>query len=156
MDRADARSSMLRLIAKRNGNCVALNWLYEQNIADSCLLTDVGWTNAAVMLTEEDRWDDAIALVESLPEETVGSFPEILFLKGILYACLLFPTPLRHRLLQHQPLDFGSHTHEGDAALHGKKMSLRMFARAKLNSNKSVQKGEPKAASTTCRGFAWY
>ena len=152
IDRADARTSMLRLIAKRNGNSVALEWLYEQDIANADLLTDVGWNNAVVMLTEEDRWDDAIALVNTLPQQMIESFPELLFLKGMLYACLLFPTALRKRLLQHQPLDFDSHSHEGAAALHRKRMALGLFDQAK---NKFLEVGAEGRAQGCEYHMSW-
>ena len=128
---ADARTSILALLAKRDGNAAALDWLAENKPYTHTFLSPVGWRNAAGMMIEEGRWESAVDLLNELPEEVFESFPDLFFVKGLLHASLLLSESARLRLLGQAPVDFKAEVQEGVVATRHREQAIQAFQRAR-------------------------
>ena len=131
LNTADAKTSILTLLAKRDGNAAALDWLAENKPYTHTYLSPVGWRNAAGMMIEEGRWESAVDLLNELPEEVFESFPDLFFVKGLLHASLLLPEPARLRLLGQAPVDFKAEVQEGVVATGHREQAIQAFQRAR-------------------------
>ena len=127
----DARTSLLILLAKHDGNAAALDWLGDNEPYTHTLLSPVGWRNAAVMMTEEGRWQEAIDLLSNLSEDVFVSFPDLFFVKGLLHASFLLPEPVRPRLFGPFYVDFKAEAQEGETANNHRIQSIQAFRRAR-------------------------
>ena len=127
----DSRTSLLILLAKRDGNAVALDWLAENKPYTETLLSPAGWRNAAGMMAEEGRWQEAIDLLSNLTEEIFTSFPDLFFVKGLLHASFLLPKPVRPRLFGQSYVDFKADAQEGKAATEHRTQAVLAFQKAR-------------------------
>src|SRR3546814_20868443 len=93
---------------------------------DHTLLSPIGWRNAAIMLAEEEEWQEAVDLLDALSDEMQTSFPELLFIKGVLHASFLLPEPIRPRLLRESNIDFKAETQEGEVSSRHRKRSMEI------------------------------
>ena len=130
LDTSDARTSLLTLLAKRDGNAAALDWLAENKPYTETLLSPVGWHNAAGMMAEEGRWQEAIDLLNNLSEDVFVSFPDLFFVKGLLHASFLLSEPVRPRLFGPFYIDFKAEAQEGEEATNHRTQSIQAFRRA--------------------------
>lgn len=130
IDTPDARTSLLILIAKRDGNTAALDWLADHQPYNHSLLSPVGWRNAVVMMAEEEQWQEAVDLLDVLPGEMQIFSPELLFIKGVIHACFLLPEPLRLRMLNEFNIDFKTETQEGEIASNHRKQAIQALLQA--------------------------
>ena len=126
----DARTSLLSLLANRDGNAAALAWLAENKPYAETLLSPAGWRNAAGMMAEEGRWQEGIDLLKNLSEEVFVSFPDLFFVKGLLHASFLLPKPTRPKLLQLFSVNFEAEAQEGEDATNHRRQSIKAFRRA--------------------------
>ena len=131
LDTPDARTSLLTMLAKRDGNAAALDWLDENKPYPETLLSPLGWRNAAGMMAEERRWQEAIDLLNNLSEDVFVSFPDLFFVKGLLHASFLLPKPVRPRLFRPFSVDFKAEAQEGKAANNHRIQSIQAFRRAR-------------------------
>ena len=130
LNTADARTSLLTLLAKRDGNAAALDWLAENKPYTETLLSPAGWRNAAGMMAEEGRWQESIDLIKNLSEDVFVSFPDLFFVKGLLHASFLLPEPVRPRLFGPFYVDFKAEAQEGEEATNHRIQSIQAFRRA--------------------------
>ena len=126
----DARTSLLILLAKRDGNAAALDWLAENKPYTETLLSPTGWRYAAGMMAEEGRWQESIDLLKNLSEGVFVSFPDLFFVKGLLHASFLLPEPVRPRLFGPFYIDFKAEAQEGEEATNHRIQSIQAFRRA--------------------------
>ena len=126
----DARTSLLILLAKRDGNAAALDWLAENKPYAETLLSPAGWRYAAGMMAEEGRWQEAIDLLNNLSEDVFVSFPDLFFVKGLLHASFLLSEPVRPRLFGPFYIDFKAEAQEGEEATNHRTQSIQAFRRA--------------------------
>ena len=131
LDTSDARTSLLILLAKRDGNAAALDWLANNEPYTHTLLSPAGWRNAAGMMAEEGQWQAAVDLLKDLPEEVFASFPDLFFAKGLLHASFLLPEPVRPRLFKQFYVDFKAEAQEGEVAHNHRTQSIQAFQRAR-------------------------
>ena len=126
----DARTSLLALLAERDGNAAALDWLAENKPYTETLLSPAGWRNAAGMMAEEGRWQEGINLLKNLSETMFVSFPDLFFVKGLLHASVLLSEPVRPRLFGPFYIDFKAEAQEGEEATNHRTQSIQAFRRA--------------------------
>ena len=131
LDCADARTSILALLAKRDGNSAALDWLAQSDSGTHTLLTPVGWRNAAAIMIEEGHWESALNLLKQLPEQVFESFPDLFFVKGMLHASFLLPEPVRPRFLRQAHCDFKAEVQEGEEATRHRVQAVQALRRAR-------------------------
>lgn len=131
LDSPESRSSLLMLISKQDNDAEALSWLSDFEPYDHNLLTPIGWRNAAVILCNEKRWPEAIQLLSTLPKEIKESFPELLFIHGIVHASLLLPEPIRPQLFESPYIDFKADVQEGEEAIHNRTNAITLLQQAK-------------------------
>lgn len=131
LDTPDARTSLFLLISKRDGNSAALEWLTNNQPFDHTLLSPVGWRNATILMTEEKQWQEALDLLDSLPSLMMESFPELLFMQGLVHASLLLPEPIRIRLSGPYNIDFKNESQEGESASKHRREAMEAFILAR-------------------------
>jgi hypothetical protein len=71
----DARTSVMGLLRASEGPRAALAWLDSHTDAAPDFLTGIGWLNAAVMMAEADRWEDAVSALAKLDARHTSEFP---------------------------------------------------------------------------------
>ena len=123
----DARTSLLTLLAERDGNAAALDWLADNKPYTDTLLSPVGWRNAAGMMAEEGRCQEGIDLLKDLSEAVFASFPDLFFIKGILHASFLLSEPTRPKFLGLSPVNFEAEAQEGEDATNHRIQSIKVF-----------------------------
>ena len=126
----DARTSLLILLDKRDGNAAALDWLAANKHTET-LLSPAGWRYAAGMMAEEGRWQESIDLLKNLSEEVFVSFPDLFFVKGLLHASFLLPELVRPRLFGQSYVDFKADTQEGEAATEHRTQAVQALQQAR-------------------------
>lgn len=131
LDSPDARTSILTLLANRDGNTAALNWLADNAPYTHTLLNPIGWQNAVGMMVDEGRWQAAINLLENLPEDVFVSFPDLFFVKGLLHAGFLLPEPVRPSYFRQSYVDFKGEVQEGGVAAKHRPQAIQAFLRAR-------------------------
>ena len=131
LDTSDAKSSILAIINERDGNTAALEWLADHQPYDHTLLNPVGWRNAVGMMVENDKWEEGLNTLNSLPAEMKIAFPDLLFIEGLLHAGCLIPAPIRGRLLKDSNIDFKNEVQEGEAASNHRQAALIALERAR-------------------------
>lgn len=82
-------------------------------------------------MMEEGRWQEAGRLLALLPDETFRFYPDLFFFKGLLYASLLLPEPVRPQLLGRSFVDFRREVQEGDMARQHREAALAAFSEGK-------------------------
>ena len=131
LDTSDARTSLLTLLSKRDGNASALDWLANNEPYAHTLLSPAGWRNAAGMMAKEGRWQEAIDLLSNLPEKIFTSFPDLFFVKGLLHASFLLPELIRPRLFGQFYVNFKADAQEGRAATEHRTQAVQAFRQAR-------------------------
>jgi len=131
LDTPDARTSLFILISKRDGNPAALEWLDNNQPFEHKLLSPAGWRNAAILMTEEKQWQEALDLLDNLPSMMMKSFPELLFMQGFLHASLLLPEPIRIKLSGPYNIDFKNEAQEGEAASEHRSKAMKALYQAR-------------------------
>jgi hypothetical protein len=99
IDTPDARSNLLAMLSLHHGKQRALEWLDANGPINTKLLTVLGWKNAAALLAEAGRWEDAAARLEALPDECTIDCPDIPFVEGFVNAALTLPLSVRPLVL---------------------------------------------------------
>jgi len=127
----DARTSIFAIIHERDGNTTALKWLADYQLNDpTTLLSPIGWRNAVSMMAENGKWEEGLDTLKSLPDEMKETFPDLLFVEGILHAGYLLPEPIRGHLLKDSNIDFKNQAQEGEAASNHRQAAMIALDRA--------------------------
>ena len=105
LDTPDARSNLFGMLSLHQGKQYALEWLDTSGSSDTKLLTALGWKNAAALLAEAGRWEEAAARLQALPEHCIVDCPDIPFVEGFVNAALTLPLFVRARVLTVQIFD---------------------------------------------------
>ena len=72
------------MLSLHQGKQYALEWLDTSGSSDTKLLTALGWKNAAALLAEAGRWEEAAARLQALPEHCIVDCPDIPFVEGFV------------------------------------------------------------------------
>ena len=131
LDSPDARSSLFAMLLLRNGKQRALEWLDANDSSDTKLLTAVGWKNAAALLAEAGRWEEAAARLEALPEDYMADCPDIPFVEGFVNAALTLPLSVRPLVLTVQIFEKQIEALQGVEVARRRKRALDCFGTAK-------------------------
>lgn len=126
---ADARSSVLAIISKGQGEASIVEWLDTFQPLETSFFTAVGWRNAAAILSHQGHWGQALELLSDLPSSFTDECPEIGFLAGLLHAGYLLPTSLRQNLLNNHHVDLGIDVQERAAATEHRIQAREWFQR---------------------------
>jgi tetratricopeptide (TPR) repeat protein len=95
----DARTNVMALLRASAGPDAALAWLDDRRDTGPELLTGVGWLNAATLLAQAGRWNEAADVLSKLEDRQVDECPDLLFVDGVLNAAHLYPSDLRRHAL---------------------------------------------------------
>ena len=131
VDTPDARSNLFMMLSVHHGRQRALEWFDANKPHDTNLLTAVGWKNAATMLAEAGRWDDAAALLSALPDEMITDCPDIPYVEGVINAGLTLPAWIRRYALTMQVIERQVETLQGAEVAARHQHALRCFGLAK-------------------------
>ena len=131
IDTADARSNLFIMLSLHHGRQRALEWLDANGPIDAKFLTALGWKNAATLLAEAGRWEDAAARLEVLPDEIASECPDLPYVEGVINAAMTLPVPIRHFALIMQVFDKQVEILEGAEAAARNHRALRCFDLAK-------------------------
>jgi hypothetical protein len=127
----DGRSNLFMMLSLHHDRKRALEWFDATKPHDTNLLTAVGWKNAATMLAEADRWEDAAALLSALPDEIVADCPDIPYVEGVINAGLTLPVWIRRYALTMQVIERRVETLQGAEVAERHQHALRCFGLAK-------------------------
>jgi tetratricopeptide (TPR) repeat protein len=127
----DARSNLLGMLSLHQGKQHALEWLDANGSSDTKLLTAVGWKNAAALLAEAGRWEEAAARLKALPEDCIVDCPDIPFVDGFVNAALTLPLFIRARVLTVQVFEKQIEALQGAEVAGHRLRALRCFDVAK-------------------------
>ena len=97
LNTADARSNTFFMLLKCVGPERALAWFDANVPTDPRFFTPLGWKNAAITLSEADRWEDAAACLGALPPDAIDDCPDIPYVDGTINAALTLPASVRYR-----------------------------------------------------------
>ncbi len=131
MDSSDARSSILSILSRKEGAGVALKWFEDSYRGLSDHLSPIGWRNLAVMLAENDEWDEAVAFLSQLPVSYFEDCPDLLYTRAVFHAGYLLPRPVRAQVLGLRQIDPRIPIQEGKEADDNRRESIMLFQRAK-------------------------
>jgi tetratricopeptide (TPR) repeat protein len=131
LDTPDARSNLFAMLSLHQGKQHALEWLYANGSSDTKLLTAVGWKNAAALLSEAGRWEEAAARLQALPEDCIVDCPDIPFVEGFVNAALTLPLFVRARVLTVQIFEKQIEALQGAEVAGRRLRALRCFEIAK-------------------------
>ena len=131
VDTPDARSNLFMMLSVHHGRQRALEWFDANKPHDTNLLTAVGWKNAATMLAEAGRWEDAAALLSALPDEIITECPDIPYVDGVINAGLTLPAWIRRYALTMQVIERQVETLQGAEVVARHQHALRCFGLAK-------------------------
>jgi hypothetical protein len=127
----DARSNLFMMLSLHYGRQRALEWLDANRPNDTNLLTALGWKNAATLLAEAGRWEDAAARLGALPDEITVDCADIPFVEGFINAALTLPRWVRHFALTMQIFERQVETLQGAEIAERHRRALRCFELAK-------------------------
>lgn len=144
---ADGRSNLLMMLSVHQGRQRALGW-FDANPNDTSLLTALGWKNAATLLAEAGRWDDAAASLEALPDEMTAECPDILYVEGVINAALTLPVGIRRFALTMQVIERPVETLQGAEIAVRHRRALRSFELAKESLRELGEKTRAAGAET--------
>ncbi len=128
---ADARSNTFSMLLKRDGRDRALAWLDANSPTDPTFFTPLGWKNAAIALSEADRWEDAAACLAALPPDATEECPDIPYVDGAINAALTLPAAARRFALTMHIIAMPIEPLQGAEAAARRQRALRSFASAK-------------------------
>jgi hypothetical protein len=127
----DARSNLLLMLSLRHGRERALEWFDANGPGDTDFLTAFGWKNAATLLAEAGRFEDAAARLGALPDKMVAECPDIPYVDGVINAALTLPAWLRRFALTMQIIENQVETLQGAEIATRHRRALSSFERAK-------------------------
>jgi tetratricopeptide (TPR) repeat protein len=131
IDTPDARSNLFMMLSVHHGRQRALEWFDANQPHEINLLTAVGWKNAATLLAETGRWEEAAARLEALPDEMTADCPDIPYVEGVINAGLTLPAWVRRYALTMQVIERQVETLQGAAVAARHQRALRCFGLAK-------------------------
>jgi tetratricopeptide (TPR) repeat protein len=128
---SDGRSNLLLMLSLHHGRERALEWFDANRPGDTDFLTAFGWKNAATLLAEAGRFEDAAARLEALPDKMIAECPDIPYVEGVINAALTLPAWLRRFALTMQIIERQVETLQGAEIAARHRRALRSFERAK-------------------------
>jgi hypothetical protein len=93
------------MLSLHHGRQRALEWLDAIGPIDTKFLTALGWKNAATLLAEAGRWEDAAARLEALPDEITAECPDLSYVEGVINAAMTLPSSIRRFALTMQVIE---------------------------------------------------
>lgn len=130
-DTAQVRSNKLSMLTSSKGNVTALEWVASQSQFGPKLFSPVGWWRYAIILHEEGRRDEAIAVLEPLGAADWDECPDIPFVLGLFHAAQLLPEPLRRHVLDHNGSLISLRLNEGQEADEHRNHAIVAFQQAR-------------------------
>jgi hypothetical protein len=127
----DARSNTFAILVRREGRERALAWFDANLPSDHTFFTPLGWKNAAISLSEADRWEEAAARLAALPADAIDECPDLPYVDGTINAALTLPASVRRFSLTMQITAMPIEPLQGAEAASRRKKALSSFASAK-------------------------
>jgi hypothetical protein len=147
IDTPDGRSNLFAMLSLHHGRQRALDWLDANSLNDTNLLTAVGWKNAATLLAEAGRWEDAARLV-ALPDEMIVDCPDIPYVEGVINAALKLLLWVRRSALTMQIFERQVETLQGAEVAARHQHALHCFDHAKKSLGDVEEKIRAAGAET--------
>jgi tetratricopeptide (TPR) repeat protein len=148
IDTPDGRSNLIAMLSLHHGRQRALDWLAANELNDINLLTAMGWKNAATLLAEAGRWEDAAARLEALPENMIADCPDIPYVEGVINAALTLPPSVRRLALTMQIFEKQIEPLQGAEVVKRHQRALHCFDRAKQSFGVFGEKTRAAGAET--------
>lgn len=131
LDTPLVRSNKLSMLITSKGNVTALEWVASQSQYGPELFSPVGWWRYAIILYQEGRRDEAIAVLEPLGPLDWAECPDIPFVLGLFHAAQLLPEPLRRHVLDGNGSLIGQRLNEGQEADEHRNHAIAAFQQAR-------------------------
>ena len=119
------------MLSLYRGRDRGLEWFDAYGPGDTRFLTAFGWKNAATLLAEAGRFENAAARLEALPDEMIAECPDILYVDGVINAALTLPVWLRRFALTMQIIENRVETLQGAEIAARHRRALSSFEQAK-------------------------
>jgi tetratricopeptide (TPR) repeat protein len=99
IDDSDARAVLFIILRRQQSAKVALEWFENQAAhEDPHFFTGVGWSNVAIILAENGRWEEAAQYLLN-SRIHIDDWPDLAYIEGIINVALMLPTEHRIRTL---------------------------------------------------------
>ena len=144
----DARSNLLIMLSLHHGRQRALEWLDANGPVDIKFLTALGWKNAATLLAEAGRWEDAAARLEALSDEITAECPDLSYVDGVINAAMTLPASIRRFALTMQVIERQVETLQGAEVTARRQRALHSFEVAKKSLGSLGEKMRAAGAET--------
>lgn len=113
IDSPDARATLFIILRRKKSSEDALAWFDKQEGRDEPnFLTGIGWSNVAITLAENGRWEEADDFLFKARLH-INDWPDLAYLEGVILVALMLPEEHRFSVLTMNVFHPLIHTLEG-------------------------------------------